>query len=148
MASLKDVAKLANHIRCVDGWHKMGAGALAEKIAEWLEARHAPVDGGAAGVREAERRYHYLLGFLIEKGVLTDARYGNGTWVLRGIYGIDDSGLNGAGRTAEEAIDNAILMSSMDPAAAEKHRQAVHAGIGADRSARAGAPSASGEAAS
>ncbi len=73
-----------------------------------------------------KRRYNYLLTFLIDKGVMTNTRYDNGTWVLRGIYGVDDSGLMGAGKSPEEAIDNAITMSTMDPAFAERFRQGIH----------------------
>lgn len=77
-------------------------------------------------IHAIKRRYNYLLSWLVEKNVLTNQRYGNGTWVLRGIYGIDDSGLNGAGRTAEEAIDNAITMTYLDPVQAEEYRQSIH----------------------
>lgn len=76
-----------------------------------------------------KQRYHYLLSMLIEKEVLTNKRYRSGTWVLRGIYGIDDSGLMGAGRTPEEAIDNAITMHKLDPVKAEQFRQTVHKDI-------------------
>lgn len=76
-----------------------------------------------------EARYRFLLGFMIEKGILTNKRYDNGTWVLRGVYGVDDSGLNGAGRTAEEAVDNAIIAHQLDEASAERFRQAVHAAL-------------------
>lgn len=54
-----------------------------------------------------EERYRFLLGLLIDRGVIH--RYPSGTWVLRGIYGVDDSGLRGAGTTPEQAIDNAII---------------------------------------
>ena len=56
------------------------------------------------------RRYRFLLAFLIERGVIH--QYDNGTWVLRGIYGVDDSGLRGAGTTPEQALDNAITASN------------------------------------
>lgn len=36
---LPDVDELSNFIRRVDGNHDMGAGALAEKICEWLRAQ-------------------------------------------------------------------------------------------------------------
>jgi ribA/ribD-fused uncharacterized protein len=40
-ATLPDVDELAQHIRWVNGSNKMGAGALAEKLLEWLQARTA-----------------------------------------------------------------------------------------------------------
>jgi hypothetical protein len=83
-----------------------------------------------------EARYRFLLGFLIERGVLTDQRYRNGTWCLRGIYGVDDSGLKGAGRTPEEAIDNAIVAANLDPVAAEKFWQQTHEAIAGQQSER------------
>lgn len=52
-------------------------------------------------------RYRFLLRLLIKRGVVH--QYENGTWVLRGIYGVDDSGLRGAGKTPNEAIDNAMM---------------------------------------
>jgi hypothetical protein len=76
-----------------------------------------------------KRRYNYLLNMLIEKGVLTNTQYSNGTWVLRGIYGIDDSGLMGAGRSPEEAIDNSITMATLTARDAEKLRQEINKGI-------------------
>lgn len=69
-------------------------------------------------MEDIERRYRFLLAFLLERGVLD--QYSNGIWRLRGIYGVDDSGLKGAGRTPEEAIDNAIVAVNLDPASAEK----------------------------
>ena len=83
---------------------------------------------------DIEQRYRFLLAFLIEKGVLTNQRYSNGTWVLRGVYGVDDSGLKGAGRTAEEAIDNAIIANQLDPAAAGKFWQQTHEAIASETS--------------
>ncbi|MDP2074601.1 hypothetical protein [Hydrogenophaga sp.] len=77
----------------------------------------------------ADDRYRFLLGFLIEKGVLTNKRYDNGTWILRGVYGVDDSGLKGAGRTPEEALDNAIIAAQLDPVAAGKFWQDTHAAL-------------------
>lgn len=76
-----------------------------------------------------KRRYNFLLNMLIEKGVLNNTRYNNGTWVLQGMYGIDDSGLMGAGTSPEQAIDNAIMMSSMTVDDAEKFRQKINKGI-------------------
>ncbi len=52
-------------------------------------------------------RYRFLLTMLIDRGVIH--QYPNGTFVLRGIYGVDDSGLRGAGTSPEQAIDNAII---------------------------------------
>jgi hypothetical protein len=65
-----------------------------------------------------EQRYRFLLSFLLDRGVLH--RHDNGAWRLRGIYGVDDSGLKGAGRTPEEALDNAIVAVNLDPTAAAK----------------------------
>ena len=79
-----------------------------------------------SGSEEIHKRYRFLLGLLIERGVLTDKRYPNGTWALRGIYGVDDSGLRGAGRTPEEAIDNAIVAQSLDPEAFQKFWATTH----------------------
>ncbi len=76
-----------------------------------------------------EARYRFLLGFLIERGVLTDKRYNNGTWSLQGIYGVDDSGLRGAGRTPEEALDNAMIAVNLDPQAKEKFWRETHAAL-------------------
>lgn len=127
--------------RAVRDWHDravaLGADGVddvirAAEIAKRRGELHA-ADGfvtswdfPVAMAAPALRRYHYLLGFLIEKGVLTDARYGNGTWCLRGVYGVDDSGLKGAGRTPEEAIDNAITATSLDPVAADRFWSATH----------------------
>lgn len=69
----------------------------------------------------AMNRYRFLLSFLLDRGVLH--RHKNGVWRLRGIYGVDDSGLKGAGRTPEEALDNAIVAVNLDPVAAEKFWQ-------------------------
>jgi hypothetical protein len=74
-------------------------------------------------------RYKFLLGFLIEKGVLTNKRYNNGVWCLRGVYGVDDSGLRGAGRNPEEAIDNAIIADGLDIIRAEKFWNTTHQSI-------------------
>lgn len=54
-------------------------------------------------------RYRFLLELLLEKGVLH--QYTEHTWVLRGIYGVDDSGMRGVGTSPEMAIDNAIKAS-------------------------------------
>jgi hypothetical protein len=53
-----------------------------------------------------EARYRFLLDLLIDRGVIY--RYQNQTWVLRGIYGVDNSGLRGAGPTIAQCLDNAI----------------------------------------
>lgn len=37
-----DIDRLSNFIRCIDGNNSMGAGALAEKIIEWMTTRQAP----------------------------------------------------------------------------------------------------------
>ena len=66
---------------------------------------------------------------MIERGVLTNRRYSNGTWVLRGIYGVDDSGIKGAGLSAEEAVDNAIIANALDHVAADKFWQATHSAL-------------------
>ena len=76
--------------------------------------------------QEEQQRYRFLLGLLIERGVLTNQRYAEGTWCLRGIYGVDDSGLKGAGRTPEEAVSNAILAQSLDPKTAMKFWSDTH----------------------
>lgn len=78
---------------------------------------------------DEQARYRFLLGFLIERGVLTDKRYGTGTWCLRGVYGVDDSGLKGAGRSPEEALDNAIVAANLDPVAAQKFWSEPHAAL-------------------
>lgn len=83
---------------------------------------------------DIEQRYRFLLAFLIEKGVLTNQRYSNGTWVLRGVYGVDDSGIKGAGLTPEQAIDNAIIANQLDPAAASKFWQKTHEVIASEQS--------------
>ena len=84
----------------------------------------------AAPVQEpVEKRYRFLLGLLIERGVLTNTRYSNGTWVLQGIYGVDDSGIRGAGLNPEQAIDNAIVAHGLDPATAAKFWQDTHNAI-------------------
>lgn len=78
-------------------------------------------------LKAVEKRYQFLVGFLIEKGVLTNKRYSNGTWVLRGVYGVDDSGLKGAGSTPEQAIDNAITVHQLlSPEAIEKFWRDTH----------------------
>lgn len=74
-------------------------------------------------------RYRFLLGFLIERGVLTDKRYNNGTWSLQGIYGVDDSGLRGAGRTPEEAIDNAMVAVNLNSVEAQRFWSQTHAAL-------------------
>lgn len=81
-----------------------------------------------------DKRYNFLLGFLIERGVLTDKRYHNGTWSLQGIYGVDDSGLRGAGLSPEEAIDNAIVMANLDPEASRKFWSETHVALAAKQS--------------
>lgn len=84
---------------------------------------------GEAATTDLVKRYNFLLGFLIERGVLTDKRYRNGTWSLQGIYGVDDSGLRGAGRTPEEALDNAIVAVNLEPTAARKFWSDTHAAL-------------------
>ena len=77
---------------------------------------------------DMQARYRFLLGWLLERGVL--AQYPNGTWVLRGIYGVDDSGLRGAGRTPEEALDNAVVAARLlTTKEREQLWQDTHAGI-------------------
>lgn len=53
------------------------------------------------------KRYEFLIELLRDRGVLhqyTDDR----RWVLRGIYGVDDSGIRGVGDTIDAALDDAI----------------------------------------
>lgn len=45
---MPDVDDLANFIRYTDGGHKMGAGALAERIVDWLSAPVAGLNGKEA----------------------------------------------------------------------------------------------------
>ena len=75
---------------------------------------HAPAQEPVT-TAEVSARYRFLMALLIDRGVLTDRRYSNGTWSLQGIALVDDSGLRGAGRTPEEAIDNAIEMARLNP---------------------------------
>jgi hypothetical protein len=90
------------------------------------EQRFTPAPAAQSDEREALTRYRFLMALLIDHGVLTNSRYPNGVWSLQGIYGIDDSGLRGAGRTAEEAIDNAIAAAKLDPADKLTHWRATH----------------------
>jgi hypothetical protein len=52
------------------------------------------------------KRYEFLIELLRQRGVLHE--YPDGTWVLKGIYGVDDSGPRGTGKSVEEALDDAI----------------------------------------
>jgi hypothetical protein len=89
-----------------------------KRIVAYIDARRATAPHAASKRAESDNRYRFLLSFLLERGVLN--RYDNGVWRLRGIYGVDDSGLKGAGRTPEEALDNAIVAVNLDPVAADK----------------------------
>ena len=79
--------------------------------------------------QDTEKRYRFLLGWLIERGVITNTRYDNGTWVMRGIYGVDDSGLKGAGISPEQAIDNAIIAHGLDQKSSNEFWKETHAAI-------------------
>lgn len=75
---------------------------------------------------QLKARYRFLMALLIDRGVLTNKRYSTGVWSLQGIYGVDDSGLRGAGTSPEEAIDNAILAARLNPADALTHWRDTH----------------------
>lgn len=79
--------------------------------------------------QDTEKRYRFLLGWLIERGVITNTRYDNGTWVMRGIYGVDDSGLKGAGISPEQAIDNAIIAHGLDQKSSDEFWKETQAAI-------------------
>ena len=105
--------------------------SCARQCASTANAERSPAmaDAQTPVLTDDRARYRFLLGFLIERGVLTDKRYGSGTWCLRGVYGVDDSGLKGAGRSPEEALDNAIVATNLDPGAAQKFWSETHAAL-------------------
>lgn len=108
-------------------WSAMEATVkvLAEK--EGLEI--TPLYKRPMPIQDTEKRYRFLLGWLIERGVITNTRYHNGTWVMRGIYGVDDSGLKGAGISPEQAIDNAIIAHGLGQKSSDEFWKETQAAI-------------------
>lgn len=127
-----EALKLAEEVKIASAASRNAACGLhdvqgsIDKVNELIDrlAALAQLDRGESVARN--RRYQFLIGFLIERGVLTEKRYRNGTWSLQGIALVDDSGLRGAGRTPEEALDNAIVASSLDPEAAANFWRATN----------------------
>lgn len=112
---------------------------LLNNIQDHIATLEASVAANQKDVR-AEIRYNFLVNLLIDRGVLKNKRYSNGTWSLQGIYGVDDSGLRGAGLSPEQAIDNAIVMSRIIPNTKEWDKKwtetfdAIRSGIATDTS--------------
>lgn len=61
MAERSSVGELANFIRAIDGKHEMGAGQLAERIYDWLDAQpHAATSAGGEAVANDEIANHLV----------------------------------------------------------------------------------------